>query len=200
MYKQDLRVLKTIRQIDQSLLTCLQQTTFGRITVDMLCKEALINRSTFYRHYADKYALLNSFIDRTLADFRKSAKADFVLANTSDIHHPVYQSNCTDLLSHIYAQKDIYHTLANGSIGRDIWDEMAVILQENILRAIQSSVKISDKHEKYIRLYSRLFASNMMSVVLWWLEYDDELTLEDVKALMTANMKEGIFKMFKAYL
>ena len=77
---------------------------------------------------------------------------------------------------------------------------MAVILQENILRALESSVRISDKNEKYVNLYSRLFASNLISVVLWWFEYENELSLEEVQSLITSNMKDGYFKVFKDHL
>lgn len=43
----DLRVVKTLRQIDHSLLECLADTPFEKITVEQLCRGALINRSTF---------------------------------------------------------------------------------------------------------------------------------------------------------
>ena len=59
-------------------------------------------------------------IDRILAEFRKKANADFVLASAASVHHPVYQTNCTNLLSHIFSKKEVYQTIANGSVGRDI--------------------------------------------------------------------------------
>lgn len=200
MNKSDLRVQKTIRQIDQSLLSALKDTAFDRITVEMLCRKAMINRSTFYRYYEDKYDLLKSYTDRVLAEFRECVNVDFVLATAVNVNDPVYQANFSALLTHIYSSRDIYLTLTNGSIDRDIWEEMAGIVEESIVRAIQDSGPVAKKNDKYVRLYARLFSSNMMSIVLWWLEYGDELTIDDIILLMTSNMKDGLFKTFKGYL
>ena len=48
MSKTDPRIIKTLRHIDEALLECLKEHEFRKITVDMLCRKALINRSTFY--------------------------------------------------------------------------------------------------------------------------------------------------------
>ena len=200
MHKQDLRVTKTIRQIDHSLISCLQKSSFDRITVDMLCKEALINRSTFYRYYEDKYDLLNNYMNRLFTEFRSFVKVDFVLASAVNVDDQVYQSNFTDLLDHLHSRKDTYLTLARGFIGHDVWNEMSEIIQENIFRKLQASEHVSEKNEKYIRLYSRLFSTDLMSIVLWWFEHDDEVSAEDVKHLMTSNIRDGSFRAFKEYL
>ena len=200
MDKQDLRVRKTIQQIDNALLAILRKTSFDRVTVDMLCREAMINRSTFYRYYEDKYDLLNKYTDRILAEFRACVKVDFVQATVFNVNDPVYQKNFLELLNHIYEHREIYLTLANGSAGRDIWDEMSVIIQENILRELQKDSKIPPENERYIRLYARLFSSDLMAMILWWFDCDGEVSADDIKALMTANMKDGSFKTFKGYL
>ena len=58
MNKQDLRVQK-----HQALITSfsdlLQTKSFEQITVQDLCAKANVRRSTFYRHFNDKYDLLN---------------------------------------------------------------------------------------------------------------------------------------------
>lgn len=51
MPQTDLRVVKTLKQIDTALLSCLADTPFEKITVEQLCRAALINRSTFYKYY-----------------------------------------------------------------------------------------------------------------------------------------------------
>lgn len=47
MPQTDLRVVKTLKQIDQALLESLSKMPFEKITVDQLCQTAIINRSTF---------------------------------------------------------------------------------------------------------------------------------------------------------
>ena len=47
MPQTDLRVVKTLKQIDQALLESLSEMPFEKINVDQLCQTAIINRSTF---------------------------------------------------------------------------------------------------------------------------------------------------------
>ena len=61
MNKNDLRVIKTRREIENAMIVLLQQKSFEKITVQNILDVALVNRSTFYQHYADKYALLQHF-------------------------------------------------------------------------------------------------------------------------------------------
>lgn len=50
----------TLGVIRESFLQMLQKKPIEKITVGALCEKADINRSTFYRHYADIYDLLNT--------------------------------------------------------------------------------------------------------------------------------------------
>ena len=43
----------------QALLTLLHHEAVEKITVDQLCREADLHRSTFYRYFQDKYDLLH---------------------------------------------------------------------------------------------------------------------------------------------
>lgn len=48
MNQQDLRVIKTKKNIEESFLRLLEKKSFSEITVQNILDEALINRSTFY--------------------------------------------------------------------------------------------------------------------------------------------------------
>lgn len=66
----DLRFKKTDALIKNSLLNLLQIKGFNKITIDDLCKQAIIGRSTFYHHYADKYELLDKIIQEYTIEFQ----------------------------------------------------------------------------------------------------------------------------------
>ena len=51
----DLRVLKTEELIRNTFLELLAQKEFTDISVKEITEKARINRSTFYKHYEDKY-------------------------------------------------------------------------------------------------------------------------------------------------
>ena len=56
--KTDLRVVKTKKILFNTLLKLMKQKKFEKIKISDICEEALINRTTFYAHYEDKYELL----------------------------------------------------------------------------------------------------------------------------------------------
>ena len=56
--KTDLRIIKTKKILFDTLIKLMKQKNFERIKISDICEEALINRSTFYAHYEDKYDLL----------------------------------------------------------------------------------------------------------------------------------------------
>ena len=58
----DLRKFKSQRDIQMGLIACLKNKQFNEVTVNDICTQALVGRSTFYHHYADKYGLLEKMV------------------------------------------------------------------------------------------------------------------------------------------
>ncbi|MBQ9708480.1 MAG: TetR/AcrR family transcriptional regulator [Firmicutes bacterium] len=71
MNKSDLRVIKTERNIQGSFLKLLEKKSFSEITVQDILDEALINRTTFYRHYDSKYDLVSKLNETVMARFEQ---------------------------------------------------------------------------------------------------------------------------------
>lgn len=57
--KLDLRVVKTKKILRATLVKMLETDGIEDITVQELCRQANVNRMTFYKHYEDKHALLS---------------------------------------------------------------------------------------------------------------------------------------------
>lgn len=58
--KRSSQLERTDRDITEAFLHVLQEKPFEKITIQDIIKEAMINRSTFYKHFPDKYALLET--------------------------------------------------------------------------------------------------------------------------------------------
>lgn len=76
----DARVQYTRKVIENSFLKLLKEKPVSRITVTELCGDAGINRATFYKHYPDIQALLesleNQILDRLKTLWDKKPKGD----------------------------------------------------------------------------------------------------------------------------
>lgn len=62
----DRRTRYTLEVIREAFYELLKEKGFAKLTVSDLCKQAQINRGTFYLHYEDKFALLTALIDEAL--------------------------------------------------------------------------------------------------------------------------------------
>ena len=69
----DLRIVKTRKAIQSAFIELRKTTPLEKIRVRDLCRIALINKSTFYNHYADAFALSeemeNELLSQCMDDF-----------------------------------------------------------------------------------------------------------------------------------
>lgn len=72
MNENDLRVIKTKKALHQALLTLLKTNALESISVSTLCREAAVNRGTFYLHYKDIGALFDEHLHHLLKDLEES--------------------------------------------------------------------------------------------------------------------------------
>jgi AcrR family transcriptional regulator len=59
----DLRVRRTRKLLTQALIEGTVEKGFAALTVRDITRRAMVNRSTFYRHYLDKYDLLEQHLN-----------------------------------------------------------------------------------------------------------------------------------------
>lgn len=200
MSENDLRVIKTLQQIDHALLTLLKELPFQKITVNLLCKTALINRSTFYKYYTDKYDLLDRYIDRILLEFQEHVNVDFVITNPEQMGDEFYQSPFRSLTSFLFTKKEEYLVLWNASIERHPYNEMTNLIYTQILEKLLSAYPDLSQKQVYCELYAQLFSSNMMTLISWWLNNTHTVSAEDVQKIMHENMKRGLFYTFRHHI
>lgn len=69
--KTDYRVIRTQKRLRSSLLKLMSEKPVGKITPTALCREAGINRNTFYSHYKSVEDLLLSIEDEVYEQARR---------------------------------------------------------------------------------------------------------------------------------
>jgi len=72
MNENDLRVVKTKKALHEALLTLLKANSLERISVSALCREAGVNRGTFYLHYTDVGGLFDEHLQYLLQDLEEA--------------------------------------------------------------------------------------------------------------------------------
>ncbi|MFC6201745.1 TetR/AcrR family transcriptional regulator [Lactiplantibacillus nangangensis] len=90
---QDVRKIKTERDIQAAFLSLLDTKGFRHLTVADICQSALTSRSTFYAHYLDKYDLLDQMVAHYSAIFASRVDLHFEQMIAGEIDQMI-----TDLL------------------------------------------------------------------------------------------------------
>ena len=109
MEKSDLRIIKSKRALYNALIHLMKKKTFEEIKVSDICNEALINRSTFYAHFEDKYSLLSSMLDNLKQQFiNELNNKENNINNSKDYYIEVIKI----FLTHIEKEKDTYLSIA----------------------------------------------------------------------------------------
>ena len=71
----DIRIEKTDRAIEKAFLELRSKTPLEKIKIKDLCALACVNKSTFYAHYEDIYALSSRLEDKLINDILASVSA-----------------------------------------------------------------------------------------------------------------------------
>lgn len=74
---EDIRIIKTKENIQNTFINIMAEQDLEKITVKAITSRARINKSTFYRNYADKYDLFYSIISNLLREYKATLSPDF---------------------------------------------------------------------------------------------------------------------------
>lgn len=105
--KIDLRIVKTHKALYEALIYLLKEKEYEEIKVSDLCQKALINRSTFYAHFNDKYDLLDSF----LKDLKQNLIEELEENKKIDSIREYYLELIKVFINHIDNNKDTYKSI-----------------------------------------------------------------------------------------
>lgn len=74
--KMDLRIRKTYLALHNAFDALLEEKRFDELTVNELCDRAMIRRTTFYKHFADKYEYFTFYIKEVVETFQDRLAPD----------------------------------------------------------------------------------------------------------------------------
>ena len=84
--KLDLRIQKTYMALHNAFTQLLEEKKFEDFTVNELCERAIIRRTTFYKHFADKYEYYAFYIKEVCAEFQKQLSPEAMNGNAYFLH------------------------------------------------------------------------------------------------------------------
>lgn len=163
MNQNDLRVIKTRKNIEISFIYLLDKKDFYKITVQDILDTALINRSTFYKHYSDKYQLAEILCNEVFDLLKAGVKDRFCCTTVEDtlmIIKPLYQILSVkreEILALFKINTDTIH----------LYDDLSDFLKKSFSE--QHGLQNQQSHG-VLDYLSELYASLVMTSIKWCLQ------------------------------
>ena len=110
--KMDLRIKKTYLALHNAFDELLEEKRFEDLTVGQLCDRAMIRRTTFYKHFADKYEYFTFYIREMVATFQDRLAPD-VAENEVEAY---LLHMCRELLRFIKEHEKLVQNIKNSSM------------------------------------------------------------------------------------
>jgi len=183
----DLRVKRTEKLIFDALMQLTIHKGFSAVTVSDITQTAGINRATFYRHYTDKFDLLNQYAQTVYALLDTDHTPESLQAHTQNRH------NLTDGLVHIFDHIREHATFYRVMWGKhgdpDFAEKIRVYIQKRIRKSLPKNVPLDEQRIDFFVTYS---ASASFGAVLWWLEHDMPYSSEEMIRILQHLESENI--------
>jgi AcrR family transcriptional regulator len=164
----DLRVRRTHKLLWEALMAELSEHAFEEITVKDICERAMVHRTTFYKHYEDKYALLSQGM-RQMYDTLLLAEGHMPPSAFSLDDPPPY---FVRLFAHVAEHQQFYKLMlcgeGNGRFQKLIKDYVAA----QVKTKIKPFAPVDQKSAVPLAIHIQFVAGAVISTLAWWLEHD----------------------------
>ena len=185
--KEDLRITKTKRNLYEGLLSIMKEKAFEEIKVSEICQTALVNRSTFYDHFDDKFELLESLIEDLKIDLTTKLQENKQLETAKEY----YMEMIKLLIDHTYDNITVYSSIIkhnNNSIVMDmVLDTVLKDVENYIAEHLPESIEIP------IEIISRFYVSAVINVCLEYIKVPHKYQKEDIITYLQKLIPNNIY-------
>lgn len=167
MRARDARARRTMQLLHEALFSLIEIKSFDKITVDDIVERAGVGRSTFYRHFETKEALIDEI---ATAEIERLVDLTFPLLRAVDS-----RPSCIALASYVDERRNLWSVLLTGgasAIMRDTFIKLASARAPTSLEGFEPSLPID------LGVVSGVGAT--IEILAWWLRQVDPVSIEQI--------------------
>ena len=161
----DLRARRTHKLFWEALMALLGERSFEEITVIEICERAMVHRTTFYKHYPDKYALLEQgmrhMYDALIAEVNRPPSAFSV------DHPPPYYIR---MFTHVAEYQHFYKLMLCGVGVGWFQKQLKDYIVEQTEAKIRAFTSPNKKSTIPPAIQAQFLAGAVINILAWWLE------------------------------
>lgn len=180
----DRRVARTRSLLQQALFKLIAEKGYTAVTVEDICREADVGRSTFYTHYPDKDCLRKATIDEHMKTLQAHGAERFSQGNAKGFSFsgPVFE--------HAHATRDMHRALMGGK-RREMPEEIRDWISGQVRREL-ANIQASDQGRARREIATRFIVGAFFEVTHWWLEKDTKLSPAEIDRIFLQLAFNGV--------
>lgn len=175
----DLRVRRTHKLLWEALVTLMTEREFETISVKEICDRAMVHRTTFYKHYEDKYDLLAHGMQQT---------HEMLLAEIELIGND--SSSYTQFFAHVAAHERFYRVMLYGNGVGSFQVRLQNLFADSITAEMQRLEKGGQRFPVPLSLLAQFYAGAILSSLTWWFAQDLSSSPEQMGAYVKSLLGE----------
>ncbi|MER8930191.1 TetR/AcrR family transcriptional regulator [Mesorhizobium sp. M0700] len=186
----DRRVARTRSTLHHALITLILRKGYEAITVEDICNEANIGRSTFYAHFSSKDDLKRSGLDDHLRAMLVERQRH-ALAAPGELKDRSL-GFVLGMFEHAREHIDLYRALAGGRGGTIVLGSIREILCDLVRAELAANKdrKLPDVVPN--ELIVQFVVGAFLSVLIWWLDGGAKLPPQQVDQIFRRLATEGV--------
>lgn len=172
--KLDLRIQKTYHALHTAFTQLLEEKTFEEITINELCDRSMIRRTTFYKHFTDKYEYFRFYLHGLRQSFQPPMSSEAI--NADPLSYSVQMLH--EMFKFTREHKKLVERMQNSNMTPFLYQSLQEQFVEEMRYVFTSTTKqpITAEQELLISFY----AGGLINVVYWWFNNPDTLNEKDV--------------------
>lgn len=174
----DLRVVKTKKAIYQALTKLLKDKLLTDINVSELCREASINRGTFYFHYEEVGDVFKEFFEEVIVDLEESYKEPYKYISALQLQTLDYKNidpKTVRIFHHVKKYEDFYRIILSDNVSTTYYYMFFDAIRSNFIE--DSKIGEYDESKKFV--YS--FMTNaIIGLIIEWHRNNFEESVDDM--------------------
>ena len=182
----DLRIIKTKKVLFASLLSLMKQKDFDKIKVSDICEEALINRSTFYAHYEDKYDLLIDLVE----DLKNNILKELKVNPHDNISKDYFMNLLSILINHIDEHRDIYSAIIIHNKNSFLIDFLSDVINRDISQRLENNYHIDSNIP--ISTIVKFYLGGIVNIGVDWIINPNKYTKEEILTYLNRLIPDKI--------
>lgn len=184
--KLDLRIEKTYLMLHNAFTELLEERRFEDFTVNELCQRAMIRRTTFYKHFADKYEYFTFYIKEVCQSFQDQLPPDVLTDNLNTY----FLHMCRELLRFVTQHESMVRNVMISNVSPVLFDSLSEFIAYDVMHVLRRMPLLSEMNTAQLEGVAAFYSGGLLSTLRLLLKRGTPIDEEQFISILAAFLNE----------